>query len=165
MDSSTITSTNPTPFTTNFNYCNIKGFSSNNNLYDIHEVIARLQKFDTDIFSLNKINIDISKHTLKYKMNKLICQQDKHCRVSHGIMQFEQSRGAYKPGRTMVGVMGRWSSCIHNMVQISKEDGVGFLYMGKREKRFYLFLPTGSLKNILLKPLTDQHVNSNINTN
>ena len=58
----------------------------------------------------NEINIDISKPAIKYKINFIIKQQDKHSKISYRTMQHEQSINMYKPGETMTGVLNEWSA-------------------------------------------------------
>lgn len=94
-----------------FRHCNVRGLLSSHNFQEVHSVITRFKyKTNTDVFSINEVNLDTSKPKLKYRIDTIIKRQDKYCKISHGIMKHEQSLSDYKPGGTMVGVFGQWAS-------------------------------------------------------
>lgn len=128
------------PANINFTHCNIKGFSSANEMNDVYSVMGRLRKFDSDIFSLNEVNLDTAKPQIKNKIDNLIKRQDKHCRVSHGVMHYEKARGDYKPGGTLLGVMSQWASRVHRSGHDKQGRWSWISLYGKRGKKILLLL-------------------------
>ena len=53
-------------------HCNIMGIPLFDNFSELQVIIARLQKFQTGIFSLNEINLDTTKARVCYRIKDLI---------------------------------------------------------------------------------------------
>ena len=93
-----------------FHHCNIMGVSVIDNFSELHSIMSQLKNYNTGVFSLNELNMDVTKPRLRYRIKKLVKSADKYCKYAHSTMQCETFHSDKKPGGTMTGVMGKWSS-------------------------------------------------------
>ena len=93
-----------------FHHFNIMGVSVMDNFTELHSIMSQLKNYNTGVFSLNELNMDITKPRLRYRIKNLVKSADKYCKYAHSTMQNETFQSDKKPGGTMAGVMGMWSS-------------------------------------------------------
>ena len=95
-------------------------------------------KYDTDIFSLNEINVDTTQPNVRYRLRELLQSQDKFCKISYSTMQREIFPTIKKPGGTLAGIMGRWSSMFDTRGSDKQGRWSWILLNGKGSKKILL---------------------------
>ena len=102
-------------------HINVNGLSTRNGMVEVENFFGIMQDMEASVFGVAEHTLDVAQPVVKKLVRDTSKKVDKYAKLEMGTCSTETAEYHWKPGGTMIGVSGRWSSRV--MGQGSDELG------------------------------------------